>query len=219
MENRISAELIDSLNLVPSCLIVVSPSLSVIMVNDYAKNHCIINADRAHSTQLRNDSETILINEDWLADGRFLQMKGWFKDNFLDLTGNSAKADFQNLFLGSTYNTIVKGDQITAIIINLGLASASLHTYPTSDHEMAFQNMINDTEILISIVDKHGKTTFMNHAWEQFIGADMPLHERFKWEDAIHIDDLDPFPQHLYDAIRKRTVFSSELRMKDCYGA
>ncbi|WP_316850512.1 sensor histidine kinase [Pedobacter agri] len=218
MKHGLSAELIESLNLVPSCIIIVSPDLSVLMANEYAKNYCRINSEKFDDLMLPKGLEEIFKGVDPSSDKQIRIIKRWFADNFDKLSASHAKLEFINAFPGISYNTLSIESQIGAIIVNFGIIPRFGEEITVSEYELAFRSMTNDTEILISIVDDYGNIKFRNYAWERFMGKGMPNEGRFRWEDSIHHDDMEAFQQHLYEAIQSRSAFSAEFRMQDYLG-
>ncbi|WP_316800156.1 sensor histidine kinase [Pedobacter frigidisoli] len=144
-----------------------------------------------------------------------LDLEQWFRTNFEAIQVSDKKNDFKAEFEGISYNTIHSDNGLGGIIVNFGMGTSACKRPTISEREMTLQNMTDDSEVLISIVDEYGNLEFRNRAWEKFVGDSIPSKGRFKWEDLVHVDDLEPFHDKLYDAISTRASFSAELRMKD----
>lgn len=212
-------ELADTMNLIPSCLMMVSPDNMVMMVN----HHFQQNLHGIASSLIGNDFKTCLENilEVWKGNeiSHLWGMDVWFLDNYTILASQQAKNAFLHRFGEVSYNTLEKDGELTAIIINFGVGVPVRNKDTFSDFEMAFNSMTDDTDILISMVDDFGNIEYRNPAWIRYMGQEIPEKGRFKWEDAIHDEDLTSFQKQLYDAISRKSAFSSEFRMKDQYGS
>jgi len=142
-------------------------------------------------------------------------LETWFRSNFSTLSELNTRNAFIDQFEGISYNTITNEKVVEAIVLNFGICTTQSKRVMVSEREMTLQNMTDDSEVLISIVDEYGNVEFRNRAWEQFMGEKMPSEGRFKWEELVHAEDLEPFHRRLYEAISQRAEFSAELRMKD----
>lgn len=206
------------MSLIPSCLMMVSPENTVTVVNHHFQQ-CLPGATGSMiGSDFKNCLEHIL--EGWKGTNitHLRGMDEWFSANYAILASQKAKNTFLNRFSGVSYNTVEEHGALTAVIINFGIEAPVKNEIAVSDLEMAFKNMTDDTDILISIVDDFGNIEYRNPAWVRYMGEEIPQKGRFKWENAIHVDDLKSFQKRLYDAISKKSAFSAEFRMKDQYG-
>ena len=215
MEDNISAELKHSLNLVPSCLMIISPSMSISMVNDYFADCLKIDKDTIVNMDLASGLKLILNSSPDLIQDYALDLEQWFRTNFDRLFLSAVKDAFKSEFEGVSYNTISTEKNQGAIILNFGIGSIACKKAMVSEREITLQNMTDDSEVLISMVDEYGNIEFRNLAWEKFMGERIPSQGRFHWEELVHGDDLEPFHNQLYNAISTRASFSAELRIKD----
>ncbi|WP_316809143.1 ATP-binding protein [Pedobacter agri] len=216
MDDNILPEIKQSFNLVPSCLMVISPSLSITLVNHYFADCLKIDRDIIINMDLASALNLIFNSSPELIQANTLDLEQWLKTNNNTLSLRATQNTFKAKFEGMSYN-IISGDKgLEAIIINFGIGVSVCNRQSISEREMTLQNMTDDSEVLISIVDEYGNLEFRNLAWEKFMGDRMPSEGRFKWEDLVHEDDLEPFHDKLYEAISTRASFSAELRMKDC---
>ncbi|MEH3112524.1 PAS domain-containing sensor histidine kinase [Pedobacter terrae] len=212
-------ELADTMSLIPSCLMTVSPENKVLMVNHHFQQCLRGIADKIIGDNFKYSLETVLETWNSKSLSHLYGMDTWFSDNHAILESEKAKDDFANRFTGVCYNTIEKDHELAAIIINFGVGAPLKDEATVLDLEMAFTSMTDDTDILISIVDNFGNMEYRNPAWLRYMGEEMPDKGRFKWEDAIHADDIKSVQKALYDAISEQSAFSSEFRMMDQNGA
>lgn len=211
-------ELVSTLSLIPSCLMMVSPANTVTMVNDHFRQCLPGISSKMIGSDFKNGLATLV--EGW-KDREISHLSGmdeWFADNYAMLAGEKARNAFRAKFAGVSYQVVEQEGELRAIIINFGVEAPIKNKTTISDLEMAFTTMTEDTDILISIVDDFGNLEYRNPAWLKYMGEEMPDKGRFKWEDAIHADDLKPFQQTLYNAISQKSAFSAEFRMKDQHG-
>lgn len=215
MSDKFSKELIHTLDIVPSCLMVISPQKLIIGINHYFKESLGIDSESFVGKRL--DDGILMITERWKFgdNGYFLEIDRWFTDNGGSLENELTKDAFSTKFHGVSYNTIIENSNTSSIIINFGIKSHLLKALSLSHLDVALQDMIDDTEVLISIVDAYGNIEYRNPAWEEFVGESIPITGRFRWEDSLHPEDLEHFQEILYDAIAHRRAFAAEFRMKD----
>ncbi|WP_316760113.1 sensor histidine kinase [Pedobacter aquatilis] len=215
MEDNISPKLKHSLDMVPSCLMVISRSLSISAINDYFADCLKIDKDIVINRDLAPALKLILNSSPDIFQNYALDLERWFRTNFETLSLTSNKDAFKAEFDGMSYNTISSDKGLGAFILNFGTGTSVCKRPTISERERTLQNMTDDSEVLISIVDEYGNLEFRNLAWEKFMGEKMPTQGRFKWEDLVHKNDLEPFHNELYQAISTRASFSAELRMRD----
>lgn len=218
MNDQLKKELMDTLNIIPSCLIVISPQKRVIGINHYFQESLGIEADSLVNKSLEDGIR--LIAERWKIgyNRYFAEISEWFSNNIDNLENKLSKDAFSTKFHGICYNTVAENGEINGVIVNFGIRSHILKALSSSHLDIALHDMIDDTEVLISIVDAYGNLEFRNPAWEKFMGESMPKEGRFRWEDALHPDDLDYFQGTLYNAIAHSIAFAAEFRMKDISG-
>ncbi|SFA39730.1 PAS fold-containing protein [Pedobacter suwonensis] len=208
-------QLVNTMSLIPSCLMMVSPGNTVMVVNHHFQQLLPGATGSMIGSDFKNCLEHIL--EAW-KDTNITHLRGmdeWFLANYAILASQKAKNTFLNRFSGVSYNTVEEDGVLTAVIINFGVGAPVKNKIAVSDLEMAFKSMTDDTDILISIVDDFGNIEYRNPAWVRYMGEEIPQKGRFKWENAIHVDDLKSFQKKLYDAISQKSAFSAEFRMKD----
>ena len=218
MSDAINKDQLELFNHSPNCLLVVSGNFDIVSVSKCFCDDYALNIRDLEGVGLKIALDRIFARTRLKGHLYYVEIESWLKNHVADLSDKKTKSDFSRNFPGATYNAVEREDALLCILISFTNALLDGVLLDKSERESTLQAMADETDILISIVDDYGKVEYRNPAWERFIGSAMPGEGRFKWDEFIHPEDLEPFQTLLYSSIVARTDFSSEFRIKNRFG-
>ena len=87
-------------------------------------------------------------------------------------------------------------------------------TWGLSTIQDLFQTIVDNTSVLVWMVDIEGNFTFLNRAWLNFTARTSATALQENWLDRIHPDDIAECKQTYQSALEKHTGFEIEYRLR-----
>ncbi len=81
------------------------------------------------------------------------------------------------------------------------------------ESEQRFQTMAESSEILISVADENGNSTYFNNAWTKLTGKPAAYFLKLGWLDLLHPDDREGFMNTYLTSLKDHKNFTREFRV------
>lgn len=82
------------------------------------------------------------------------------------------------------------------------------------ESEERFRLMADAAPVLIFVTDAQPKNTYVNKRYLDYTGLSLEDALGYKWQYAIHPDDLEPYLQKFTNAFNQRKSFNAEIRAR-----
>ncbi|WP_161974225.1 PAS domain S-box protein [Rhizobium deserti] len=86
------------------------------------------------------------------------------------------------------------------------------------ESEERFRNMADSAPVMLWVVDKEGRCTYLNTRWYEYTGQTPEEAEGFGWLEVTHPDDRDMASQVFLDALSRQEPFRLEYRLRRADG-
>lgn len=87
------------------------------------------------------------------------------------------------------------------------------------ESEDRFRSMADGTPVMIWVTDAEGHNDYVNRAYRDFFGVTLEQVQTSSWEMLIHSDDREAYVTSFRGALRDRSPFSAQARVRRADGA
>ncbi|WP_443946978.1 ATP-binding protein [Pedobacter sp. AW1-32] len=217
---KISSKLIhneyfSALKIVPENYIFLSSELEVLFFTD--KLSTVINRSSIPDVYNHVSDEFSLAELTALKinSSNWMRAISWLSDNVNQLNSDLKSQEFNRNFLHFSYTPVDVNEIGYYIILKI---DTSDHAGELLARASTFKAMIEDTQVLISVIDKKGQIQYFNPAWENLTGWKVNQKDNLLWDRLIHKDDVEKLMIKLDNSIRLKVGFQIQIRILDLSG-
>jgi len=87
------------------------------------------------------------------------------------------------------------------------------------ESEERFRIMADNSPVILWMTDAQGGIQFVNRTYREFFGATLEQVKGGKWQPLVHPDDAPKYVGTFLNAVRERTPFRAEVRVRRADGA